>query len=153
MFSQDITAAILLSQNNERMPCWCPKPTLFLCNTSFCSNKFAWLLATEVKHSISTSFPGSLSSRGRGDERSWERGWLYITKSSFPVIVKYGKNPDITKGPYSKHILPVPWSFIISRFYYIDWPCERAKWAKSCTVTGCQDYPLCLARKQWYFSM
>ena len=27
----------------------------------------------------------------------------------------------LAKGRYSKYILPVPWPFIISRFYYTDW--------------------------------
>ena len=35
-----------------------------------------------------------------------------------PVMVKYmEKNLDTTKPCYSKHILLVPWPFIISRFY------------------------------------
>ena len=34
------------------------------------------------------------------------------------VIVKYmKKNLDITKPRYSEHFLPVPWPFVISRFY------------------------------------
>ena len=34
-----------------------------------------------------------------------------------PVTVKYMKeNLDITKPRYSEQILPVPWSFVISRF-------------------------------------
>ena len=31
--SHDVTAAILVSQNNERRPCWCPKPVLWKFNS------------------------------------------------------------------------------------------------------------------------
>ena len=35
------------------------------------------------------------------------------------VIVKYEeKNLDITKPRYREHILPIPWSFVISRFFF-----------------------------------
>ena len=37
-----------------------------------------------------------------------------------PVVVKYKKkNLDITKPHYSKHILSVPWPFVISKFHCI----------------------------------
>ena len=36
----------------------------------------------------------------------------------YPVIVKYmKKNLDIMKHCFSKHILPVPWPFVKSRFH------------------------------------
>ena len=35
-----------------------------------------------------------------------------------PLMVKYmEKNLDETKPRYSKHMLPVPWPFVISRFH------------------------------------
>ena len=50
---------------------------------------------------------------------------LFITKYSgswtillTPVIAKYmEKNLDIMKPRYSEQILPVPWPFVVSRFY------------------------------------
>ena len=41
------------------------------------------------------------------------------------IIVKYmEKNLDITKPRYSEQILPVPWSFVISRFHRVG-ECSR----------------------------
>ena len=33
VFSHDVTAAILVSQNNKQQPCWCPEPILWELNS------------------------------------------------------------------------------------------------------------------------
>ena len=52
MFSYDVTAAILVSQNNGTAACWCTKPILWELNT-FLAQTLSWLLATWGKRSIS----------------------------------------------------------------------------------------------------
>ena len=53
-FLRDVTAAILVFQNNETVAaCWCSKPILMgffsYVNPFICSNKFVWMLAKNAQ--------------------------------------------------------------------------------------------------------
>ena len=61
VFSHDVTATILASQNNERRPCWCPKPILWELNS------FLMQTLSFVPINLHRCWPreGSFLSRGR----------------------------------------------------------------------------------------
>ena len=54
---------------------------------------------------------------GEWCNRSLYRGLRYIEVCFIEVLLYKEKDLDITKPRYSEHILPVPWSFVITRLH------------------------------------
>ena len=110
----------------KRPPCWCPKPVLWELNSSykntfFCSNKFAYMLATWTLYRLQTV------------KRHLQDGFMfnYYNQNpfgfSFEFIFELGNSSEswITKAQESKTLAD---SGCSSKMTLCKWPMECQDW-------------------------